>query len=67
MSSIAMKDLLQAMEANDDDMIDILCGVAFLWLLYKRHKSIEDATLKYCDPKDRDFYWKRVQEFMSNL
>jgi membrane-bound lytic murein transglycosylase MltF len=66
MSSIAMKDLLLSMEANDDDMADILCGIAFLWLLYKRHGgSIEAATLKFCDPEDKDFYWERVKNFME--
>jgi hypothetical protein len=67
MSSIAMRDLLLAMEFRDDDMIDMLCGIAFLWLLFKRHGSIEAATLKYCDPNDRSFYWKRVQGYMETL
>ncbi len=67
MSSIAMKDLLQEMEKNDDEIIDILCGVAFLWLLYKRHGNIEAAMLRYCDPKDREFYWKRVQDYMAEF
>jgi len=67
MSKIAMIDLLQAQEAQDDDLVDILCGVAFLWLLYKRHGSIEAATLRYCDPKDRGFYWDRVQHYMEEL
>jgi len=67
MTSIAMKDLLWSMEARDDDMVDMLCGVAFLWLLYKRHKSIEEATMRYCDPKDRTFYWQRVKNFMEAL
>ena len=30
MSQIAMKDLLLQMRAMDDDLIDIVCGVAFL-------------------------------------
>jgi hypothetical protein len=67
MSGIAMKDLLQSMEVNDDDMVDMLCGIAFLWLLFKRHGSIEDATNRYCDPNDRAFYWNRVQTYMNNL
>lgn len=66
MTSIAMKDLLQSMEAHDDDMVDILCGIAFLWLLYKRHGSVEDATYHYCDPDDRHFYWERVKKFMED-
>lgn len=65
MSRIAMMDMLQMMEANDEDSIDILCGVAFLSLLLKRHKSIETATSHYCDPKDRDFYWNRVKSYMQ--
>lgn len=67
MTGIAVKDLLWSMEDQDDDMVDMLCGIAFLWLLYKRHGSIEEATLRYCDPKDRGFYWTRVQEYMETL
>ena len=60
MSSIAMKDLLQEMVKSDDDLIDIACGLAFLHLLLKRHKTLEAATAKFCDPNDRDFYVSRV-------
>ena len=67
MSSIAMKDLLYDMEKTDDDMIDIACGVLFLRLLYRRHGSIETATERYCDPKDRDFYVGRVMDYMDSL
>jgi hypothetical protein len=67
MSGIAMKDLLQEMEKADDDLIDIACGVAFLYLLYKRHSSIENATGHFCDPADRDFYIKRVLDYMGEL
>ena len=67
MSSIAMKDLLQEMEKEDDDLIDIACGCAFLYLLLKRHKTIESATAKFCDPKDRDFYIDRVKKYMEIL
>ena len=67
MSKIAMVDLLLSMESNEDDTVDILCGVAFLKLLLKRHGSIEAATLKYCDPNDRHFYWDRVQKYMAEL
>lgn len=67
MSSIAMKDLLQEMENSDDDLIDIACGVAFLYLLLKRHKDIDVATSKFCDPKDRDFYIKRVRDYMKTI
>jgi len=41
MTSIAMKDLLQEMEKQDDEIIDILCGVAFLYLLEKRCGSFQ--------------------------
>ena len=67
MSSIAMKDLKQQMEANDDDLIDIVCGILFLRLLMKRHKTIEAATRKFCDPNDRDFYLERVKGYMIEL
>lgn len=65
MSSIAMKDLLQEMEKQDDDTIDITCGLAFLHLLLKRHKTIESATAKFCDPDDRPFYISRVINYME--
>lgn len=65
MSSIAMKDLLQEMDKADDEWIDILCGVAFLHLLLRRHGSIEAATARFCDPADRDFYVARVKEYMK--
>jgi len=67
MTTIAMKDLLLEMEKKDDDMIDIACGVLFLRLLFKRHKSIEAATAKYCDPKDRGFYIDRVKKYMEEI
>jgi len=67
MSSIAMKDLLNAMETIDDDWLDIACGVLFLRLLLKRHGSIDAATAKYCDPKDVSFYVTRVKQYMQEL
>jgi len=65
MSSIAMKDLLQEMEKSDDDIIDIACGLAFLHLLLKRHKTIEHATEHFCDPDDRYFYIDKVLSYMK--
>lgn len=65
-SSVAMKDLLREMEKVDDDLIDIFAGIAFLRVLLKRWKSIEEATLHYCDPNDRHFYLERVQKYMSD-
>lgn len=67
MSSIAMKDLLQNMAGSDDDLDDILCGIAFLRLLFRRHKTIEEATNHFCDPNDRSFYLDRVKKFMTQL
>ena len=67
MSAIAMKDLLQEMEKADDDLIDIACGLAFLHLLLRRHKTIEAATAKFCDPNDRDFYVSRVINYMEEF
>ena len=65
MSSIAMKDLLNSMEADNEDLIDIACGVAFLYLLLKRWKTIEEATNHFCDPADRTFYLDRVLTYMK--
>ena len=67
MSQIAMKDLLAEMEQKDDDLIDIVCGVAFLRLLLKRWKTVAGATIRFCDPKDRDFYLQRVLGYMETL
>ena len=65
MSSIAMKDLLQEMTKADDEIIDISCGGAFLHLLLDRHKTIEAATAKFCDPNDRSFYVSKVINYME--
>jgi len=67
MSSVAMKDLLVVMQTVDDDLVDIVCGVAFLRLLLKRWKTIEEATLHFCDPKDRGFYLSRVKGYMEGI
>ena len=65
LSTIAMKDLLQEMEKSDDDTVDIACGLAFLHLLLKRHKSIAGATAHFCDPNDRYFYVDKVLSYMK--
>jgi len=65
MSTIAMKDLLLSMRDIDDDMVDIVCGIAFLRLLLKRWKTIEQATEHFCDPDDRNFYLNRVKKYMD--
>lgn len=67
LTSIAMKDLLQEMEKKNSDVVDVIVGVLFLYQLYNRHKTIEKATEHYCDPKDRDFYIKRVKARMEQL
>lgn len=65
MSRIAMTDLLQEMEKADSERVDIACGVAFLYLLLGRHKTIEAATAKFCDPNDRGFYVSKVLGYME--
>lgn len=67
MSGIAMKDILDAMMKEDDDLIDIACGIAFLRLLLRRWGTEEQATNHYCDPADRGFYWNRVQQYMEQF
>ena len=67
MTTIAMRDLLQEMQKQDDDLIDIACGVLFLRLLLKRHKTIEEATARYCDPKDRGFYIEKMKGYMKEF
>lgn len=67
LTSIAMKDLLQAMERKDDDVIDVLCGIAFLHLLTERHGGTEKALPHYCDPNDRGFYMDRVMRYAKEL
>lgn len=65
MTSIAMKDLLQEMAKKDDDLIDIVCGVAFLSVLYKRYGSWMTATSHFCAPKDIGFYTVKVKKLME--
>ena len=67
MSSIAMTDLLYSMEAIDDDLIDIVCGVSFIRLLLKRHKDMRKAIEKFCDPADKSFYYDKVMDFYDRL
>ena len=67
MTTIAMKDLLLEMQKADDDMIDIACGILFLRLLLKRHKTEDAATARYCDPRDRGFYIDRMKRFKKEL
>lgn len=64
MTRIAMLDLIQEMAKKDDDMIDVCCGLLFLRLLFRRHKNIEEATGKYCDPNDKHFYVPSVLKKM---
>ena len=66
-SSIAMRDLWESMQKIDDDLVDIVCGLAFLRLLMKRWGIIEKAIEHYCDPADRDFYLSKVKDYMSLL
>lgn len=65
LSTIAMKDLLYEMEKYDDDTVDIACGIAFLYLLLKRHGTIKEATSHFCDPKDKSFYIDKVFGYME--
>jgi hypothetical protein len=67
MSSIAMTDLLLEMGENNNDWADVLCGLAFLFLLLKRWENIDDATLHFCDPRDREFYLSRVKVFQEEF
>ena len=67
MSMIAMEDLLWSMTNNDDDLVDIACGVAFLRLLLNRWRTIDEATNHFCDPADRDFYLDRVRQYMQQF
>lgn len=67
MSRVAMEDLRQAMENKDDDLVDIVCGVAFLRLLLRRHGSLEAATKRFCDPKEKDRYWAKAKGYMEQL
>jgi hypothetical protein len=65
MTSIAMKDLLLAMERHDDDLIDIACGILFMRLLLQRWGTPEKATEHYCDPDDRDVYVPKVMQILN--
>ncbi len=68
LSSIAMRDLRLEMKKHDDEWIDILCGMAFLYLLYKRFGGdIVKATEHFCDPNDRDFYVNRMLRYKKEF
>lgn len=67
MTTIAMRDLLNEMQRQDDDLIDIVCGILFLRLLLKRWKTEEEATGHFCDPADRGFYIDRMKKFRKEL
>lgn len=67
MSTIAMRDLHESMRSGTDNTVDIACGLAFLYLLLKRHKTIKKATEKFCAPADRDFYFDRMMSYMKVL
>lgn len=67
MSTIAMKDLLKEMQNIDDDLIDIVCGIAFLRLLQKRWGSYQQATAHFCDPNNRNFYVDKVMKLMEEF
>jgi len=67
MSSIAMEDLRQQMGSEDDDTVEIVCGLLFLRLLRKRWGTIEEATNHFCDPNDRNFYLDRVLSYMESF
>lgn len=65
MSRIAMMDLLQEMETNNSERVDIACGVAFLYLLLGRHKTIKAATEHFCDPKEKAVYVTKMLGYMK--
>jgi len=67
MTTIAMKDLLNEMEKHDDDLIDISAGCAFLRTLKRRWGMPENIVKHYCDPKEQEKYWKKVQIAMDSL
>ena len=67
MSSIAMRDLMYLMRNDDDDLVDIVCGLLFLKLLMKRWGIVEKAIEHFCDPKDKPFYLSKVRDYMSLL
>ncbi len=67
MSMIAMKDLWLEMQKTDDDWGDILCGVAFLYLLEKRWKTPEEATKHFCDPADIPTYIPKMLTYMKEF
>jgi len=67
LTSIAMKDLLQEMDKKGNEIIGILCGLAFIHLLIKRHGTVEEVVRHYCNPDDYDFYIMRIKNYMKEL
>ncbi len=67
LTNIAFKDLRQDMERKNDDTIDILCGLAFLYLLKRRWGSETEATLHYCDPAVKTDYLEKMKKAMAKF
>jgi len=67
LTSIAMRDMLQAMGERRYERTAILCGIAFLCLLQDRWQPADVIVKHYCDPAERDAYWAKVQAKMNLL
>lgn len=66
LTSIAMRDMLEAMARPKHERTGILCGLAFLCLLQDRWTDLDTIVRHYCDPDEKEAYLAKVHEFMEN-
>ena len=64
-TSAAMMDVLNMCQY--DPVVSASAGGAYLHVLLDRFKDIETATFHYPDPKDRDWYVKKVMDYMEEF
>lgn len=67
LTSIAFKDMMESLTSTErHERTDILCGVAFLCLLQDRWEGIEAIVSHFCDPAEKEAYWKKVQYLLES-
>lgn len=65
LTSIAMKDMLQVMAEHKYERTAILCGIGFLCLLQDRWMDAQEIVFHFCDPAEKDAYWKKIQKVIG--
>lgn len=66
LTSIALKDMLQAMGLERHERVAMLCGIAFLCLLQDRWGDDPRTIVgHYADPAEKEAYWKKIQKALT--